>query len=203
METTRLLDRRAYVVDDDELIRSMLRRMLTGAGIYSEQFASAAAFLDALPKLPVGCILLDLRLPEINGLELLRALKQRGRPDPVIMISGEADFPDAVDAIKTGALDFLQKPFRKDRLLEVIDQAFATVQTIQESGTSDGPAALTRREQEILAALADGSTSKLVGRALGISSRTVEMYRARIVKKLRVQNMVQAIIKAKETGLIG
>lgn len=201
MERTGLLDRRAYVVDDDELIRSMLRRMLTGIGIYTEQFASAAEFLDKLPGLPIGCILLDLRLPAMNGLDLLRAIKDEGRPDPVVMISGEADFADGVEAIKIGALDFIQKPFRKEKLLDVIDQAFATVRMLQETAP-DSSRALTPRERQVLGALADGSTSKAVGQALGISSRTVEMHRARIVRKLRVQNMVQAIMTAKESGLI-
>ena len=87
----KLIDRRVYIIDDDEAVRATLRRTLTGAGIYSEEFGTAGEFLEAQPDLQIGCILLDLRLPEMNGLELLRALKQRGVPDPVVMISGQAD----------------------------------------------------------------------------------------------------------------
>src|SRR5690349_13934317 len=118
-------DHRIYIIDDDDQVRTMLRRMVTSAGIYSQEFATAAAFLEAHSSLPRGCILLDLRMPEMDGLELLRRLKERHDRSPVVMISGQADIPDAVDAIKSGAFDFVQKPFQKERLLDVIHDAFA------------------------------------------------------------------------------
>ncbi|HEY9552648.1 response regulator transcription factor [Allosphingosinicella sp.] len=197
-----LIDRRVYVIDDDEAVRATLRTILTGAGIYSEEFGTAAEFLRAQPDLPIGCILLDLRMPEMSGLELLRTLKERGVPDPVVMISGQADLPDAVDAIKAGALDFIQKPFRKARLLEVLEQAFAAVREHKGREKVQRSIILSPREKEVLHGLAGGLTSKHIARELGISSRTVEMHRAKLGRKFGVQSMTRAVLIAKEAGLL-
>lgn len=198
----KLIDRRVYIIDDDEAVRATLRRTLTGAGIYCEEFGTAAEFLEAQPDLQIGCILLDLRLPEMSGLELLRTLKQRGVPDPVVMISGQADLPDAVDAIKAGALDFIQKPFRKARLLEVLEQAFAIVREREAREAVQRSIILSPREKQVLQGLAEGLTSKHIARDLGISSRTVEMHRANLGRKLGVQSMTKAVLIAKEAGLL-
>ena len=198
----KLIDRRVYIIDDDEAVRATLRRTLTGAGIYSEEFGTAAEFLEAQPDLQIGCILLDLRLPEMSGLELLRTLKQRGVPDPVVMISGQADLPDAVDAIKAGALDFIQKPFRKARLLEVLEQAFAILREREARDEVQRSIILSPREKQVLQGLAEGLTSKHIARDLGISSRTVEMHRANLGRKLGVQSMTKAVLIAKEAGLL-
>lgn len=197
-----LVDRRVYVIDDDALVRATIRRMLTGAGIYSQEFETAADFLDDQSSLPMGCILLDLRLPSMSGLELLRILKRSDVRDPVVMISGQADLPDAVDAIKAGALDFLQKPFRKERLLEVVNDAFEVVRSHQQRDRFQRTVVLTDREKQVLSSLAEGATSKLTARQLGISSRTVEMHRANILKKLGAQTAAQAVFTAKENGLL-
>ena len=197
-----LVDRRVYVIDDDALVRATIRRMLTGAGIYSQEFETAADFLDDQSSLPMGCILLDLRLPSMSGLELLRILKRADVRDPVVMISGQADLPDAVDAIKAGALDFLQKPFRKERLLEVVNDAFEVVRSHQQRDRFQRTVVLTDREKQVLSSLAEGATSKLTARQLGISSRTVEMHRANILKKLGAQTAAQAVFTAKENGLL-
>lgn len=197
------IDRRVYVVDDDDLVRATIRRMLTAAGIYSQEFASAGAFLKEQPSLPLGCILLDLQLPEMSGIDLLKQLKDADVRDPVVMISGQADVPDAVEAIKAGALDFIQKPFRKERLLEVVGQAFEVVRDHHRRDQVRKAAVLTQREKEVLRGLAEGLTSKHIARELGISSRTVEMHRANIGKKFGAQTTAQAVLMARETGLLG
>lgn len=201
MESEILIDRRAYVIDDNDELRRTVSRMLTGAGIYTETFDSSEAFLEKFADLPLGCILLDVRLPGLNGLELLQRLKREGLPHPVIMMSGHGDIPTAVEAVKGGARDFVQKPFRKDELLAVVGLAFEAITSLARSG-AHRIELLTPREKNILAAFAHGIPNKIVANNLGLSTRTVEMHRANIVKKLKVDNLTQALFLAKESGFI-
>lgn len=195
------LDRRAYIVDDDPGMRAMLRRMLTDDGIYTEEFDSAEGFLAEATARPPGCVLVDLRLPGMDGLELLERLREVAPFSPVIMLSGYGDIPAAVRAVKQGAVDFLQKPFRKEQLQALVQEAFdklrnvslATLQTIE---------LLTTREREVLAAFADGAANKIVAHRLGVSPRTVEMHRAAIFRKLGVSNLSQALFRARDAGII-
>lgn len=203
-EDAALIDRRVYVIDDDDpLARATIRRMLTGSGVYSEEFESAGDFLQKQPDLPMGCILLNLRLHGIGGLRLLKQLKDRGVPDPVIMISGQVDVPEAVEAIKSGAIDFIEKPFRKERLLDVVNKAFDLVRSHQQRENIQRSVNFSGREQQVLNGLAEGATNKLIARQLGISSRTVEMHRAKIMRKLGVKTAAHAVLVAREAGFLG
>lgn len=195
-------DRRVYIIDDDEQIRTMIRRMVTGAGIYSQEFDSALSFLDVQATLPRGCILLDLRLPQMSGLDLLRRLKELHDRSPVVMISGQADIPDAVDAIKLGAFDFIQKPFRKERLLGVIGEAFSYLFPADGERGSRSPEPPTKRELDVIRFLARGQSNKDIARELGLSVRTVEMHRANLLTKLGAKSATQAVLIARDQGLL-
>ena len=194
-----MLDRRGYVVEDDEALRRTIRRALTDAGIYTVEFDSAEALLEGYSERPLGVILLDMRLPGMSGLELLDRLENLLPANPVVMISGYGDIPSAVRAVRQGALDFLQKPFRKDELISVIQGAFARIEAVESAGAFES---LTAREKEVLLAFADGTSNKVVASRLNLSSRTVEMHRSRIIRKFGVANLTQALLRARDMGLI-
>ena len=194
-----MLDRRVYVVEDDEALRRTIRRALTDFGIYTEEFNSAEALLEGYSERPLGVILLDMRLPGMSGLELLDRLETLMPANPVVMISGYGDIPSAVRAVRRGALDFLQKPFRKDKLISIIQSAFERIEEVDAAGSFE---TLTAREKEVLFAFADGQSNKAVASRLQLSPRTVEMHRARIIRKLGVCNLTQALLRARDVGLI-
>ena len=195
-----MADRHAYIVDDDPALRRTVGRMLAEAGVTAEEFETAEAFLDGYSERPLGCVLLDVRLPGIDGLELLERIANLVPPNPVIMLSGYGDIPSAVRAVKRGAIDFLQKPFHKAQLLDVVEKAFEeierTVRTHQDFAT------LTPREREVLLAFKDGAANKIVAWRLDLSPRTVEMHRARILKKLGVSNLTAALLRARDADLM-
>jgi two-component system, LuxR family, response regulator FixJ len=201
MPAAGLIDRRAYVIDDEPGLRSLVRRILTPAGILTEEFESGEAFLPGLHDRPLGCILLDVNLPGLSGLELLDRLRAEGIRDPVIMVSGHGDIPLALGAVKAGAMDFIEKPFRKEQLLKVVGEAFEAVAALQNSGEGK-IGSLTAREREVLDAFRDGTSNKVVARELHLSVRTVETHRANILKKLEVENLTQALFLAKDSGLL-
>lgn len=138
-------DRRAYIVDDDAALRNTMVRILMGSGLIAEEFESAESFLQDLPERPVGCVLLDVTLPGISGIELLHRIRSGSVSHQVIMISGCGDIALAVEAVKAGALDFVQKPFRADQLRNVVEKGFALVEVAQRS-RSQGVDTLTCRE---------------------------------------------------------
>ena len=139
---------RLYIVDDDSALRTMIRRMLADRGVETEEFASAEELLDGYSERPIGCVLLDVRLPGMDGLELLDCIADRPPPNPVIMLSGYGDIPSAVRAVTRGAIDFLQKPFRKEELLAVLETAFARIESTELDRHKI--ASLTAREREVL-----------------------------------------------------
>lgn len=192
--------RRAYIVEDDAALRRTMVRMLSGAGVESEEFETAEEFLADYSNRPIGCVLLDVRLPGMDGLELLEQTAELDPANPIIMVSGFGDIPSAVRAVKMGALDFVQKPFRKEQLLDVLDKAFERIDEL--SAQERELDALTPRERDVLAAFADGAPNKVVAHRLELSPRTVEMHRARIFKKLGVRNLPQALLRARTAGLI-
>ena len=192
--------RRVYIVDDDAALRRMISRILAGISVECEEFATAEAFLADYSQRPAGCVLLDVRLPGMDGLELLDQIGSRAPANVVIMLSGFADIPSAVRAVKTGAIDFLQKPFRKANLLSIVEKALATIETEQVRGAE--VEALTPREREVLQAFSDGAQNKVVAHRLALSPRTVEMHRARIFNKLGVDNLSQALFRARDARLI-
>lgn len=194
-----MASRRVYIVDDDPALRRMIRRILADIGVECEEFASAEAFLPDYFQRPAGCVLLDVQLPGMDGLELLDQISSLDPANTIIMLSGFADIPSAVRAVKTGAIDFLQKPFRKANLLHVVERALAGIETQQ--ARVEEIEALTPREREVLQAFSDGAQNKVVAHRLALSPRTVEMHRARIFNKLGVSNLSQALFRAREARL--
>ena len=192
--------RRAYIVDDDPALRRTMSHMLVDEGILVAEFATAEAFLEGYSERPIGCVFLDVRLPGLDGMQLLERIADLAPPNPIVMVSGFGDIPSAVRAGRAGALDFLQKPFRKQDLLLSAEKAFETIDSILlKSSEFD---TLTPREREVLLAFNEGASNKIVAARLGLSPRTVEMHRARIFKKLGVTNLSQALLRARDAGLI-
>lgn len=193
-----------FVIDDDEDIRKSLHRALERRGYLVECHASAASFLGGFDPRRAGCLVLDYGMPEMNGLELQKHLNDLGATIPIIFITGHGGVPESVQAIKAGAVDFLEKPFRQTDLVERIETAFAIArgrladeeQTRRQRAKFDR---LTAREQEILArmiARPSEISSKELASALGISPRTVDHHRARILEKMNVRSVAELIALA-------
>ncbi|MEP5762257.1 MAG: response regulator [Litoreibacter sp.] len=192
---------KVYVIDDDESIRSSLTRALGKRGFSVDTFPSADAFLDAYDTNFLGCIVLDHGMPGMTGLELQQVLLEKGRALPIIFITGHGGVPESVQAMKLGAIDFLEKPFRSEVLVDRIKvafQALATATARQEKAASANAkfATLTAREMEIVDFMVSNpshTTSKDVARALEISPRTVDHHRARILEKMQISSIVELV----------
>jgi two-component system response regulator FixJ len=190
-------DRTIYVVDDDTGVRRSLEQLLNAEGFAVTSFASAAAFLDVAPRLPPGCVLLDIRMPEMDGLELQVRLRDLDVALPVVIMTGHGDVPRAVRAMKAGAVDFLEKPYSDTDLLGAIEMA------LRRGDPAEGDrdvieaarliASLSPREREVLDALASGRPNKLIAFDLGISVRTVEVHRSRMMRRLGVRQFAEAV----------
>ena len=190
-------ERTVYVVDDDLAVRRSLNRLLDAAGFRAVSYETPAAFLDAAPGLSQGCVLLDVRMPGIDGLTVQRQLAKLDVYLPVILITGQGDVQTAVRAMKLGAVDFIEKPYDEDTLLNAIDTALAgaTKQARDRAGweAAERLAALSPREREVLDALVAGHSNKVIAFDLGISVRTVEVHRARMMDRLGVRQLAEAI----------
>jgi FixJ family two-component response regulator len=190
-----------FVVDDDPAVRETLSMVLSVGGYQVICFADGAALLAVARTRTPACILLDVHIPGKSGLDILKELRGEDYPAPIFMISGQGDISMAVSAIKHGALDFIEKPFRGSEIVARLDEAidaYARRQT--EAGTSKvtslhfpGREPLTRREREVLEQFAAGASNKEAGRQLGISPRTIEDHRANIMKKLGARNAADLI----------
>jgi two-component system response regulator FixJ len=198
-----------FIVDDDEDIRVSLSRALETRGYPTESFASAQSFLAAYDPDRGGCLILDYGMPEMSGLELQKLLVSKGFPIPVIFITGHGGVPESVEAMKMGAVDFLEKPFRQDTLIRQIEAALATDKT-NRAGRERMRSVLrkierlTDREREILEFLVSNpsnTSSKDVARHLDISPRTVDHHRARILEKMQVSSVVELVDLSISTGL--
>lgn len=201
-----LSSRIVYVVDDDRDVRLMLSYMLGGAELKSHPFAGGGDFLDAIPDLKPGCILLDVRMPDMDGLAVMAELARRGIDWPVIFMTGHGEVPVAVEAMKLGAIDFLQKPFAEEALLACFERGFGMME--ERSAASERHAGalarieqLSAREREVLQGLLAGLPNKLIAARLGISLRTVEMHRGNMMDRLGVDNLAEALTLAMESGL--
>ena len=195
-----------HLVDDDESIRRSASFMLKTSGFDVVTYASGVLFLKALKGIALGCILLDVRMPEMDGLEVQRELRSRGVGMPVIVLTGHGDVSTAVQAMKDGAFDFIEKPFEKAILLESIESAFARLERSDSAVESAQAAAvkiaaLSPREQDVLRGLVRGHPNKTIGYDLGISPRTVEIYRANLMTKLEVRSLSEALRVAFAAGL--
>jgi len=199
-------ERLVYLVDDDEAIRRSAGFMLKTSGYQVKAFASGVELLREAKELLPGCILLDVRMPEMDGLQVQQALHDRGVGFPVIVMTGHGDVGVAVQAMKAGAVDFIEKPFEKAVLLSAIDEGFSR---IEQAGRSRARAeeaqvrlqALTPRERDVLEGLVRGHPNKTIAYDLDISPRTVEIHRANLMTKLGVASLSEALRIAFAAGL--
>jgi FixJ family two-component response regulator len=190
-----------FVVDDDPAVRETLSLVLTAGGYQVISFADGAALLAVARSRTPACILLDVHIPGKSGLDILKELHGEEYPAPIFMISGQGDIAMAVRAIKNGALDFIEKPFRGSEIVERLSDAIGAYQRRQaENSTPEigslhfpGREPLTRREREVLEQFTAGASNKEAGRTLGISPRTIEDHRANIMKKLGARNAADLI----------
>ena len=183
-----------YVVDDDDAVRAALRALLETAGYRTARFESGVAFLDSLDTVRGACVLLDVKMPELDGLEVQRRLNDRGVTLPVVIVTGHGDIAMAVQAMRAGAVDFLEKPVSRDRLLEAVARAIDIGRNTRQdrrerSDIGARLGALTSRERQVLEQLVMGRTSKVVAHELGISSRTVEVYRRNVMAKMDADSL--------------
>ena len=195
-----------HVVDDDEAARDSLSFLLGAAGHAVKTFDSAGAFLEALAGMAVSCVVTDIRMPGVDGLELMRRLTAEGHRFPVIMITGHGDVPLAVEAMKLGAFDFLEKPFDDDTMIAAINAALHRVETDSESERESSEIAerlhgLSPRERQVLEGLVAGRPNKAIGRDLGISPRTVEIYRAKVMEKMKASSLSELVRLAVRAGI--
>lgn len=196
-----------YVVDDDLAMRDSLDFLLGSAGFEVTLFENAASFLDAQPSLGFGCVVSDVRMPGIDGMDLLRRLRASASPLPVIIMTGHGDIPLAVEAIKLGALDFVEKPFEDERLIGIIQSALrqSTDQVRNDAVSADIAsriASLSQRERQVMDGLVAGLSNKLIAREHNISPRTVEVYRANVMTKMQAHNLSELIRLALRAGIL-
>lgn len=183
-----------HVVDDDPAVRDSLALLLQSAGISVRVYDSAAAFLNVAPTLDAGCVLTDVRMPDIDGLTLQRQLAVLNPRLAVVVMTGHADVPIAVAALKAGARDFLEKPFDDDRLIGVVKEALAVSQQVHQASEAAEAivarlATLTHRERQVLDRLVEGEPNKTIAYDLGTSPRTVEVQRARVMEKMGARSL--------------
>jgi two-component system response regulator FixJ len=188
-----------HIIDDDDAVRDSLVFVLASSGIEATAYESAAAFLEKFTGIEKGCcVITDIRMPEVSGMDLLRRVKEK-RPDlPVIIITGHGDVPLAVEAMKLGAVDFLEKPFDDDSLLTAVRTALAgeregggvNEQTVEFKARLE---TLSAREREVLQGLVAGHPNKVIAFDLGISPRTVEVYRANVMTKMRANTLSELV----------
>jgi len=193
-----------YIVDDDEAVRDSLSFLLESKGYVIKSFSSALDFLAAAPALPIGCLIVDIRMPEIDGLELQERLKAGGLDFPMIVITGHADVPLAVRAMKAGAIDFIQKPFTSETILDGLAEALSRSPNERDpaaAAAAEKLARLSRREREVLAGLLGGLPNKSIAYDLEISPRTVEIYRARVMSKMEARSLSELIRIALAAGM--
>ncbi|TPG55240.1 response regulator transcription factor [Sphingomonas glacialis] len=200
--------RLVHIVDDEEAIRRSASFMLKTSGFLVETWASGVEFLKAARHAEMGCVLLDVRMPEMDGLEVQQAMLERGIAMPVVVLTGHGDVSIAVRAMKAGAIDFIEKPFSKAVLLEALAAAFeridrAETEAVRAAGAAVAIGGLTVREREVLAGLANGLPNKTIAYDFGISPRTVEVHRANIMTKLHARSLSEALRIAFAAGLGG
>ena len=195
-----MTDAVVYVVDDDEGARESLAFLLESADLHVETFASAPAFLAALPDARTGCVITDVRMPEMSGQELVSRLAALDVRLPVIMITGHGDIPMAVEAMRAGVVDFIEKPFGEARILDALARALEAGPRPAAPHASDEETlvrqrldTLSERERQVLDGVVDGHPNKVIARDLGISPRTVEIYRAKLMVKMHADNLAALV----------
>lgn len=197
-----------HVIDDDDAVRDSTAFLLRAAKIDVRTYESATAFLDATAGGEPGCIVTDVRMSGISGIDLLRRLKERGSTVPVIVITGHGDIQLAVEAMKLGAVDFLEKPFDDEVLLASVKSALGQLEKSAKRETERAElnnrlAALSTREREVLEGLVAGKPNKIIAYDLGISPRTVEIYRAHVMTKMNAGSLSELVRMALLAGVLG
>ncbi len=201
------MSRKVYVIDDDEAMRDSLNFLLDASGFEVTLFETAQQFLDRLPALAFGCVVSDVRMPGIDGIELLKQLKALQSTFPIVVMTGHGDVPLAVEAMKLGALDFLEKPFDDDRLIGMVETAIRQAEPAakSEAVTHDiaaRVATLSPRERQVMDGLIAGLSNKLIAREYDISPRTIEVYRANVMTKMQANSLSELVRLAMRAGLI-
>lgn len=202
------LDPTVFVVDDDPDMRNSLRWLLESIGLRVETFAAAEEFLETYTADRPGCLVLDVRMPGIGGLRLLEQLAEAGLPLPVILLTGHGEIAMAVQALKTGAFDFLEKPVPHQQILDRVRDALAVdrerrSRAAKRAAFSDRLAQLTQRECEVLNRMVEGESSKEIALALDISDRTVEKHRERLMYKMQARSaahLIRLVVEHRESG---
>jgi Response regulator len=198
---------KVYVIDDDEAMRDSLNFLLDSAGYQVALFDSAVKFLDSLPNLEFGCVVSDVRMPGLDGIELLKRMKAGHSTFPIVIMTGHGDVPLAVEAMKLGAVDFLEKPFEDDRLIAMIEMAIQQAEPAarSEALTQDiaaRVASLSPRERQVMNGLIAGLSNKLIARDYDISPRTIEVYRANVMTKMQANSLSELVRLAMRAGLL-
>lgn len=201
-------DAPVYVIDDDDAARESLEFLLSSANFKVITFNSGVNFLRHLPQNACGCIITDVRMPDLSGIELLRRLKDINAKLPVIIITGHGDVPIAVEAMKMGAADFFEKPFDGDKMLAAVQRAFDGLRQdadrdAQRRELQDRLATLSSRETDVLKGLIAGNPNKIIAYDLGISPRTVEIYRAKVMTKMKSGSLSELVRMALLAGVLG
>ncbi|MDQ0393300.1 two-component system response regulator FixJ [Labrys monachus] len=198
---------RVYVIDDDPAMRDSLDFLLGTAGFAVMLFDSASQFLQALPELGFGCVLTDVRMPGTDGIELLRQMRSAASRLPTIVMTGHGDIPLAVEAMKLGAADFVEKPFEDERLIgmigSILRQAVESDRTSREqTALVSRIASLSPRERQVLDGLVAGLSNKMIAQEYDISPRTVEVYRANLMTKMQASNISELVKLAIRSGVL-
>ena len=205
MERTKASDRVVYVVDDDDAALHSLVLLLKTNGLTTRGFLSAAEFLADLDPLARGCLITDLKMPEMDGVQLIQTLKAQGSMLPVIVVTGHADVTRAVDAMKAGAAEFIEKPYEAELILRLVRDCLERNDEVMDAQAWRNRVqqrldSLTARERQVLDLLIEGASNKVVAQKLGISSRTVEIYRASVMSKMRADSLSQLVRMTLSTG---
>lgn len=187
-----------FIIDDDEVVRDTIGQLVETVDLNSKTFASAKEFLASYDPIQFGCLVLDVRMPGISGLKLQSRLKENNSHIPIIFISGHGDIQMAAQAFKNGAVDFIEKPFRNQVLLDQIQEAIAKDTQLRQKQTirkaaRDKLESLTQREREVLDLVTAGNANKVIATKLELSQRTVEVHRASIMEKLRVDSVAELV----------
>jgi two-component system response regulator FixJ len=191
-------ERLIHVIDDDEAMRDSMRFLLEAAGFQVNTYESAVSFLGALPRVVSGCVVTDVRMPDLNGLELLQKLREKDFPLPVIVMTGHADVPLAVQAMKAGVADFIEKPFDDEVMIAALEAALdrpagSSPEDPQRTLILERLKSLSARERQVLEGLVAGKANKVVAYDLGISPRTVEVYRANVMTKMQAGSLSELV----------
>jgi two-component system, LuxR family, response regulator FixJ len=196
-----------HVIDDDDAVRQSLEFLLRSARMEVKTYPSAVSFLAAKPPVKTGCVVTDVRMPDMSGVDLLRRLNELKIAVPVIVITGHGDVPLAVEAMKLGAVDFFEKPFDDDALLAAVRSSLDSCtdhnkQSVERSKIADKLASLSNRERQVLEGLVSGHPNKTIAYDLGISPRTVEIYRANLMTKMNAASLSDLVRMALVAGIL-